>query len=477
MAYNKTQTFDNNPNTGAVFNTYRSDNSQYFDSTSAHAGGANGVGAIKERSVSKIMVSYKPYETSINTMAMLMGQQETATSVIHEWFEDDELMPDEAITGTPVTSSALYLTDAGYTGGALGATGKKLSINYTSENANLFHTNMLIRYATSAGTWEMAMITAITGVDGADVGDALPNTSVDDRIDLTLASVDGSDLAAAASVGGVVQYIATSFPADGEPTVNPRGNTPKGYYTQLQKLKAEAKVTERDRNEELINPNMGGLARAMMKTYEDMNYQIEKNFLYGKGGKINIGTNQYYTAPGIYTTAKATNYHTSDLTTSGLNDSTKFKNALSEFIQWNFGAESGGSPRRQGFIDGRFAGLLSQAYEDKIQVMGTEYIGGLRANKWVDNNGEIDFIKAPIFEKVHPVVGGSLRNSGTPRAVCLLVDVPQQLVTVSMQGEELNDDMFKEHNQDESDVYRVRATMGRYTRLKQYSAVFEEVAE
>jgi hypothetical protein len=458
MSYTKTQTFDSQPNTGAVFNTYRSDNTQYFQNVAAHEGGSNGVGTMKERSVSDVMLTYKPFETSVNTMVMLMGSQEQASNVVHEWFEDDEFLPDEAVTVTPDSDGTTYITNGSYSAETTPF------VSVAEADATIFHANQIVRYATAAGGWKICMITAVASV-------------VASQVILSLQSLDGENLPAAAAAGGALQYVSTSFPADGEPTVNPRGNTPSGYYTYLQKFKAEAKVTERDRNEELINPGFGGVTRAMNKTYGDMNYQLEKNTLFSERTKFTSGTNVYYTTEGIYTKAKATNYHTSDLTTGGNFDATKFKNALSEYIQFNFGAESAGSPVRQGFIDGRFASYLSRAYEDKIQIGGTDYVGGLRANRWIDNNGEIHFIKAPIFEKFHPVPNASLRNSGTPRAVCLLVDVPLQVVNVTMGGEELRDDMFKEANQNESDVYRVRATMGRYMRQKQYASVFEEVAE
>ena len=77
MAYTRTQTIANTPNTGTPFSQQTSFQEDLFDSIAAHGGGEMGVGSFKVRSVDDIIVEYEP----ANTLT-LVGKPATATVVL-----------------------------------------------------------------------------------------------------------------------------------------------------------------------------------------------------------------------------------------------------------------------------------------------------------------------------------------------------------------------------------------------------------
>lgn len=457
MAYSKTQTFDNNPNTGTPFELNTSFQSGLFDSQNVHGGGEMGVGSFKVRSIDKVLAEYDPASTAVNTFIMLMGNRETVDNVVHEWGEDDSMFPIDAV------GSGISATDViNSTGGNYSPADDNVRFTIAAADANIFRPKMKVRYASTNDGWVYAAIKSIDDVSG----DAT-------RKALVLISPTGDNLPVAASTAAI-QTLETAYGSDLNYDPQPLSNNPTMYHTLLQKQATFGQWTERSENESnLFDQAM----RAQNKALKDMNDRLEAHALYGVKGKHQLANGDWvYYAEGLYDTAKAKNYHTADMTTAGQFDATKFTNALYNFVQFNFGAESGGPAARPMFIDGRFANYLSRAFTDKQRFEGNEFIGGVRVMRWDINDGAIDFVRTPQFELRHPVPGGSLRQSGgTARAVGLMV--PMETVTrLEFVNEGLRADIYKQQGGDEVMNYRVRYTSGLKHKLRQYSAVLEEVA-
>lgn len=459
MAYNRTQTIDNTPNTGAPYDINTSFESGLFNNVAAHGGGSMGVGSFKQRSIDSALVEYEPANTAVNTFIMLFGNTENVDNVVHEWGEDDAMLPIDAV------GVALDLTTTINNSGGSNAYVPATSGNFivSADNAKIFREKMKARYVSVASGWVYASVAAIEEVSG----DAT-------KKEIVLQSIDGNNLPVAAATAAI-QTLDTAYGSDLNYDPQPMSTTPSMYYTFLQKMATFGKWTERSENES----NMFNQAlRAQDQAFRAMNDQLESHALYGIRGKYQLANGDWvYHSPGLYDTAKAQNYHTADFTTSGALDSNKFKDALYQFIQFNMGAESGGPKYRPAFIDGRMSNLLDRAFEDKQRFMGNDFAGGVKVNRFEINDGGLDFVRTPQFELRHPVPGGSLRQNGTPRGVMLVVPIAETVTRVEFANEGLRSDSFRQKGGDEEIFYRVRYTCGMKHKLRQYSAVFEEVAE
>jgi hypothetical protein len=450
--YTRTQTIDNTPNTGVPFDINTSYESGLFRNVEAHGGGSMGVGSFKTRSIDSVLAEYDPANTAVNTFIMLFGGRDTVSNVVHEWGEDDSMFDIDAL-GVSVSAAADIINSASYTPAT---TGKFV---VTTDNAAIFREKFKVRYVTSSG-WQYAVVSSIAEPDGGNVV-------------LTLRSIEGNLAAAAATAA--IQTLEPAYGSDLNYDPQPMSNTPQMYYTYLQKMATFGKWTERSENE--ANAFDQAL-RAQSKALKDMNDRLESHALYGIRGKYQLSNGDWvYHAPGLYDSAKAQNYHTASfVNASGDFNASSFKDALYNFTQFNFGAESGGPAVRPAFVDGRFSNYLSRAFEDKQWFQGGDFVGGVRVKRWDINDGAIDFVRTPQFELRHPVPGGSLRQSGTPRGVMLMVPVAETVTRVEFTGEGLRSDTFRQKGGDEEIFYRVRYTSGLKHKLRQYSAVLEEVA-
>jgi hypothetical protein len=451
--YNRTQTIENTPNTGVPFETNTSFEAGLFDNVAAHGGGSMGVGSFKVRSIDSVLAEYDPANTAVNTFIMLFGGKDTVDSVVHEWGEDDSMFDIDAI-GVSVDAAADIINSASYTPAT---TGKFV---VTTDNAAIFREKFKVRYVTTSG-WQYAAVASIAEPDGGNVV-------------INLRSIDGENLAASAATAAI-QTLEPAYGSDLNYDPQPMSNTPSMYYTYLQKMATFGKWTERSENE---SNAFDQALRAQRKAMKDMNDRLESHALYGTRGKYQLTNGDWvYHSPGLYDSAKSQNFHTASFVdNSGAFDASKFKDALYNYVQFNFGAESGGPMVRPSFIDGRFANYLSRAFDDKQWFEGGEFVGGVRVKRWDINDGALDFVRTPQFELRHPVPGGSLRQSGTPRAVCLTVPIAETVTRVEFVNEGLRSDSFIRNGGDEEKFYRVRYTSGLKHKLRQYSAVLEEVA-
>jgi hypothetical protein len=461
MSYTRNQNITNTPNTGAPFNQQTSFQSDLFDSQPAHGGGEMGVGSFKVRSIDDVLVEYEPANTALNTMIMLLGENETVDNVVHEWGEDDAYLPIDA-TGwdTPANLATVINNVAGGTSYVPAATA---NFQVSNADAEKFRKKFKIRYTSTGGGFTYASVTDI--IDG----------SAGTNKYLVLTSLNGTDvLPVASGAEADIQIVDVAYGSDKNYEPEPIGTNPSMVYNYAQKYVTFGSWTERSENEA---NTFDQAMRAQNQAFRDMNFKLEGSTLYGKRAKrLDNGDWTYFTE-GLYETTKAQNYHTAAMTDStGRFDATKFKDSLYNFVQFNFGAESGGPAIRQAFIDGRMSNYLDRAFEDKQRFYSNEFVGGVKVSRFELSDGILDFVRLPHFELRHPIPNGSLRQSGTPRATMLMVPIRETVSRFTMNGEGLRADVYRQKGGDEELIYRVRGTMGVKHKLRQYSGILEEVA-
>lgn len=455
MAYSKTQTFDNTPNTGTPFDIQTSYQSDLFGNVAAHGGGSMGVGSFKIRSLDQALKLYRPYDTAISSMVAMIGGSETVNNVVHEWGEDDEILPFD-ITGNAGPTNADTVVN-NVDGGSPYVAAPTGTFELATGDGAKVRVNRKIRYHNTDGGYTYAIVTAISG-------DTLTLSSLDGTTNLKKAYADDAS----------AQVLDSSFGGDLNYSAQPMGANPSMKYTYLQQIVGFGKWTERAENEANL---FAQPQRAMEQAMQDFNRQLETNTLYGTRAKRTLSNGDFqYFSEGIHETTKTQNYHTSDLQTGGAFDATKFKKALYNFVKYNYGAESGGPKVRQMFIDGNFSNYLDQAFEDKQRFQGNTFVGGVMVSRFELSDGIIDFVRNPFFEIQHPIPLASLRQSGTSRAYGLLLPVGESLTRLTFQGEGVRDDVYKVNGGDVENIYRIRGTVGTKHALRQWSAVFEEVA-
>lgn len=430
---------DNTPNTGLPFQVQTSFNPQLFTSAgSIHGGGDAGFGSKVIRDVATELVMYKAYRNSLDTLIQTTGGFDIATNSVHEWIENDELLPDES------TIEATNLLGSSTSG----------TITVGTSDGVIYRVGDVVRYVSDAGAYEFAHVSSISG----DV--------------LTLNSITGSDLAEPDDDNGIIQRMHSLRGSDLNYDVQPRSTIPSMYFTYINKLVHDARVGSRWQNEEHY---YNSLLDTENKLFNEMRRSRELQALYGVQGKFNLSNGDVvYSSPGLYTQIAEFNKDTADMTNSGVFDKNKFIAAMYRFIEHNYGAESGGPDERTMFISGKFASYLSQAFIDRQRFYEVEYIAGVRAMRWEHNLGNIDFVYAPVMDYKHPLVGGSLKE-GNGKAVGMLLPVGECVERLVMQGEGPVSETFYEKGGDEEQNMRVKSTEGLKLKLKQYCGVLEEI--
>lgn len=444
--------FDNTPNTGTPFEVLTSYQSDIFDGQgSVHGGGDAGFGSLLRRDVATEIVMYKPYRNALDTLIQTTGGFEVATSSVHEWTENDELLEDEAV-GEDETDEGQINKDGGtYSEDTSG------TFVISNDDANIFRKGDVVRYVDDNGGYTYALIT--------DISD-----SEDDNTALDLGSIDGEDLPIADS-DAVIHRMHSLRGSDLNYDVEARSSIPSQYFTYLNKIVFDARYGKRVQNEEHY---LNLLADQEAKLFAEMRRSRELQSLYGVKGKRELSNGDIaYSSPGLYEEIAGFNKDTSSFTSDGSFDKDKFTEAIYEWIEHNFGGESGGPENRTAFISGRFASFLSRAFIDRQRFYETEYIAGVRAMRFVHNLGNIDFVYLPIFDYKHPIPSGSLKETD-PKAVAMLCPVDQCVTRLVMQGEGPESQVFLEKGGDEEENMRVKTTEGLKLKLKQWTGVLEE---
>jgi hypothetical protein len=444
-------TINNTPNTNLPFEVLTSYNSDLFTAAgNLHGGGDAGYGALAKRDVATELVMYKPYDNSLDTLIQTTGGFEVAQSSVHEWTEDDELLDDETVGDDTTAAGQINATTANDYSAA--TTGNFL---VTTANSAIFRVGDVVRYVAS-GAYVYAHVTSV----GA------PSNG---RVALGLTSFSG-DLVAAAG-DAVIQRMHALRGSDLNYDVEPRGSIPKQYYTYINKMVHDARYGARVQNEDHY---VQLLDRHEQKLFGEMRRSRELQALYGVKGKFTLSNGDVvYSSPGLYNEISGFNKDTAEMTTASAFDATKFKQAIYDFIEFNFGAESGGPSTRTMFISGKFASYLSQAFTDIQRFYEVEYIAGVRVMRWEHNLGNIDFVYLPVLDYKHPLPGGSLKEASS-KAVGMLCPIQECVTRLVMNGEGPSSEVFKEKGGDEEENMRVKTTEGLKLKLKQYCAVLEE---
>jgi len=441
---------DNTPNTNLPYEVLTSFNEDIFASSGdLHGGGDAGYGSLSRRDVATEIVMYKPYRNALDTLIQTTGGFEVATNSVHEWTENDELMPDEATVESGDTDEFIDHTDFSATESA--------KFKVTEEDADIYRKGDVIRYVADSGDYTFALITEVQEPSGGEVV-------------FEIESFDGELVQAKDET--VIQRLHSLRGADLNYDVEPRGTIPKQYYTYINKIVHDARYGKRVQNEEHY---MNLLQDQEDKLFNEMRRSRELQSLYGVRGKRKLSNGDWaYSSPGLYNQIADFNKDTAEMTTNDTFDKDKFTAAMYSFIEHNFGAESGGPDTRQMFVSGKFASYLSQAFVDIQRFYETEYVAGVRCMRWEHNLGNIDFIYLPILDYKHPIPDGSLKE-GNGKAVGMLLPVAETVTRLVMQGEGPSSEVFKEKGGDEEENMRVKSTEGLKLKLKQYTGVMEEI--
>lgn len=439
--------FNNTPNTGLPFEVLTSYEPDLFTSAGdLHGGGDAGYGALTKRDVATEMVLYKPYDNTLDTLIQTTGKFEVARNSVHEWTENDELLEDEAI-GDSTAGEAGQINGGTYTPAEEG------DFILDAENVKIFRKGDAIRYVNTGGSYSYALVMGITGTT------------------LNIKSFDTATLPAAAG-DAVIHRLHSLRGSDLNYDVEPRGSIAKQYYTYINKIVHDARFGARVQNEEHY---LDQLADLEAKLFGEMRRSRELQALWGVRGKIELANGDIvYSSPGLYQQVADYNKDTAEMTTTGQFDKEKFTNALYDFIEHNFGGESGGPNTRTMFISGKFASYLSQAFQDRQRFYEVEYIAGVRSMRWEHNLGNIDFVYLPVLDYKHPIPGGSLREA-SPKAVGMLLPVEECVTRLVMQGEGPSSMVFQERGGDEEQNMRTKTTEGLKFKLRQYCGVLEEI--
>lgn len=440
-------TFDNTPNTGLPFKVLTSYEPDLFTSAGdLHGGGDAGYGALSKRDVATEIVMYKPYDNTLDTLIQTTGKFEVARNSVHEWTENDELLEDEAV-GDDAGAAASTINGGTYTPATSG------DFTVSAADGAIFRKGDAIRYVNSGGSYTYALIMDISG--GV----------------LTIQSIDGATLPEAGT-NAVIQRLHSLRGSDLNYDPEPRGSVPKQYYTYINKIVHDDRFGKRVQNEEHY---IDVIANLEAKLFGEMRRSRELQALWGVRGKVTLSNGDIvYSSPGLYTQIADFNKDTAEMTTTNQFDKDKFVQAVYDFIEHNFGGESGGPNTRTMFISGKFASYLSQAFEDSKRFYEVEYIAGVRCMRWEHNLGNIDFIYLPSLDYKHPIPGGSLKESA-PKAVGMLCPVDECVTRLVMQGEGPTSLVWKETPADEEQNMRTKTTEGLKFKLRQYSAVLEEI--
>lgn len=463
--------FDNTPNSQAPFTILTSFESSFSANQDTTLGGRSaGYGTLEKRDVATDIVLYKPYKNALDSLIQLVGGFQVSASPIHEWIEYDALWDDEAVgvqdTNTPGTG---VVNSSGYSEATVGF------FTLSNANAAIFKKGDKIRYESSAGNWILATITTVGSADSGGSG----------LTRLTLNSLEFNSSFAQgnlkqAPVAAKIQILDALRGSDYTYDPQPRGQVEKIYKTFIQHMSFEIAYTDRQKNSP--NQYLDALTANENKLFERLKYAREMMALYSKAGVIDVTsaaagnpTDKAFVSGGIYNTVSAYNKDTSSFTTNGSFDANKFRNALQEWFEFNFGGESGGPESRPIFASGKAMSHLGKAWENSQWFTGTEYVAGIRVNMYDHPLGRGEFIHLPIFDYRSPVVGGSMKES-SPKAVMLMLPVSECVDRLTLTGEGPTSTTFKKQGGDREEYMRVTTTEGVKVKLKQYTSVLEETA-
>lgn len=439
------------------------DQSKYgsVDDRSAGAG-EMGVGSLWKRSVSEEILDYYPYDFSFDQMVQIFSSSDTvAHGMPYEWGVRDLLY---AYEGTGVTLDATdVVNNVAGTNTYVPASENRYIISV--DDATNFRQYDVVRYETATGYEDAWVI----GIEDAGSEKAL-----------NLQSLDGTNLTIAEAADSIIQYMGTNFPQDLDYDPQPRQSDPDMFYTYVENPRQEIRIT---RNLDNLVGNDAALVDFVMHYREQnaANFRRNREVLSltgsGKKSKVTLASGDTaYFSNGVYNQVKETNQHTSDFKSSSVFDKDKFKNAINNFVLYNFGGEGGGPKERMGFVDPTMAQYFDQAWDDIQRFEGNEFIAGVQVRKFANTNGTINLATVSSWSQVHPLKKGGLRNGGTPMGVMLMLPMgTEDVCRVYEEGFSPQEDIFKKSGGDRISFYRLESKEGLAIKRPQFCSVLEEV--
>lgn len=467
MAYETTQNFDYTPNSSTPTDqgvTY--DSSKYGDASDRSVGvGELGVGSLWKRAVSDQLLTYMPWEFSYDTMVNVFGGQDTAVhGKPYEWIERDLFLDYEAAgNASPTDSTDVINNTEGSASNTYTSSSSSAKFEVASDQGVIFRVHDEVRYETSSG-YQEAVVTAI---------------STDE---LTLESLDGSNLPVADSNDAAIQMMGPNLPQEDDYDPQPRQSDPDTYYTYLTNPRREVKVSREIEN---LTANGAAFVDFVLHYREQLsgNFRRDREVktLTGSGTKAkrvtSSGDVQFF-ADGSYNQVKSLNQHTADFKTSGSFDKDKFKDAIQNFVLYNFSGESGAPQERMLFVDGQMANYFNRAWDDIQRFEGNEFIAGVGVRRFEDTEGIMDITTVKSWSEIHPLKSGGIRNGGTNYGVGLLTPMDSDhIVRVYEEGFSPMEDIFRKQGGDRNYFYRLESKEGVANKLPQHSSVLEEVDE
>lgn len=465
MAYTpQSNQYDNTPNSTAIFDIATS-----YEGNQLGSASIGGTGSLVNRSVASSILYYYYAKFPFDQMTQLIGSLETTPTGYKEFFEAESLFDFEA---SGLTDAGNVDTDYVNTSGAYVADPTS-GFHVAAADKDIFRPYSEIRYETSSG-WQHAYVTAIT-LDAATTGYVL-----------SIQSLDGSNLVAAASATATVQHVTTNLPQDLDYDENPRQTQPSSETSYCENPRADIQMTRKQ-----IQTNVNGgtvvdlIAHFEKQLAENFRRDRETKFLNGSGETqiITLASgDKVYFSNGIYNQIKDQNLHTSDLKTSGVFDADKFKNAIHNFTLYNFAAESGGTQEKDLYVDANMQDYFDRAWEGSERFLGgqvtTEFVAGISVTRFAKTGVLMDIFSVPNWSAMHPIVNGQIRGGSAPRGVGLLIPMtPDNVVRIQQDGMGARQIMWKDNEGSRLTKGQMESVEGLHIRQKQLCAVFEEVAE
>ncbi len=416
-----------------------------------------GYGAIAMRDVANEIVLYKPFNFVIDTLNQLMSKYRTTNKIAVEWYAEDMLHPGEAAGLAGVTSAAATINGTGANGSYTpGATGKTFTV--AAGLGTYFRKDDKVRYAKDGGGWQYAVITDI---------------STDT---ITLASLDAGNLVKAVSETTKLELLGSIRNIERNIEIRSRGSVGEMDYTYVENFSHERTFS---RLAQTVEMYVDIYTRNQEKLFNQFRLNRASNAYYGIRGKRAVtlpsGETDYaYASPGIWDLVYNYSRQEGDFTTAGVFDANKFKSNINRFVEFNFGAESGGPENRQVLTNAKFASYLSQAYEDKQRFYSQEYVAGIRCNRFENNLGVLDFLMDPFLEYRSPMPSGSLKD-GAGLAVALMVPMAECVTRVQFEGGGPRTEEFKVNGGDRDMTMRVEAIEGIQMANLEYCSALVEV--
>lgn len=465
MPYTNNQTYDYTPNSGQPQNqgvTYS--DSKYGTVADRDVGvGELGVGSLWKRAVSDQILTYQPWEFSYDTMVNVFGGTDsTPHGKPYEWIERD-LFLDYVAQGNASPTDATDVINNTLGGAANTYTESSSSAKFevASGDGVLFRVHDMVRYEIASG-YQGAVVTSITGDE------------------LTLESLDGSNLPVADANDADIQMLGTNLPQEDDYDPQPRQSDPDTYYTYIENPRREVKVSREIEN----LTNNGAAFVDFVLHYREQNsanFRRDREVLSltgsGQKGKrvTSTGDVQFF-SNGAYEQVKSLSQHTSDMKTSGSFDPDKFKDAIQNFVLYNFSGESGGPQERMLFVDGTMANYFNRAWDNIQRFQGNEFIAGVGVRRFEDTEGIMDITTVKSWSEVHPLKSAGIRNAGTNYGVALLTPMQEDYITrVYEEGFGPTEDIFRRQGGDRNYFYRLESKEGLAVKQPQFSSVLEEV--